>query len=347
MKRAIHLSVALIASYASLMGCSSGDEDDSNTPSFTSSPGTKASVGAKYEYKVTTEDSNGDARTIVAKKAPKWLKLEDAGDGTATLSGTPTPVDTGKQAVELEVSDKDGATGQRFEIDVNSDFVANTIEDEFDGDTLSDIWHISDPLKDSSVVVADGLVHISVKGGVGHDLWVGEENTAPRILQNVENKDFGIEVKFDSVPTKQYQMNGVIAQETNDHFVRFELHHDGTSQRIYAASINGTNARIRHNKAVEGDPPNQLRIMRNGEFWTLQYSADGKKWTDAAAFSEPLKVTAVGLYGGNARGKDSPEFTSKADFFHNTDLSSLPNLQLPEAPISSEPEPDDDEGGDE
>ncbi len=339
MKRAIILSVVLAPRCATLVACSGGDDEDTNSPSFTSSPGTKASVGAKYSYKVTTKDSGDDTRTIIAKKAPKWLKLEDAGDGTATLSGTPTPVDTGAQAVELEVADKDGSNKQDFNIDVTSEFVANVQEDDFEGDTLNDFWRIDDPLKDSKVIVADGSVQIDVKGGVGHDLWVGAENTAPRILQKVDNKDFGIEVKFNSKPSKRYQMQGVIAQEKDDRFVRFELHHDGTNIRIYGASIDGKLARIRFNEVVKGDAPDQLRIMRNGEFWTLQYSAGGDKWVDAAAFSQPLKVTEIGLFAGNARGKDSPAFTAKADFFHNTDLSSLPNLQLPEAPGSSDDDP--------
>ncbi len=343
MKRVIHFSVLLAPIGLLLAGCSSeGEKDggDPNAPSFSSSPITKASVGTKYSYKVTTDDSNGDSRAINGTKLPKWLKLKDDGDGKALLSGTPTPVDTGKQAVELEVSDKDGHTAQKFDIDVSSDFVANATEDEFDGDKLNEIWQFYDPLNDSKLAVADSEVQISVPKGVAHDLWVGDEDTAPRILQQVENKDFGIEVKFNSEPTKQYQMHGVIAQETPDKFVRFELHHDGTQQRIYAASIDGTLARIRVNQVVKGSAPNMLRIMRNGEYWTLQYSAGGEDWTDAAAFSEPLEVSGIGLFGGNARGKDSPAFTAKADFFHNTDLASLPNLQLPEAPNGGEPEPE-------
>ncbi len=346
MKRATHFSLLLAPLALALAGCSKDDSDNGNdgapgAPTFSSSPVTTASVGTKYEYLVTTDDATGDPRTIAAPTLPAWLVLEDAGDGTAKLSGIPTPVDTGQQSVELQVSDKDGANGQNFQIEVTSDFVSNAVEDEFDGDTLNEIWQFYDPLQDSQLLIAEGEVQISVPEGVPHDLWVGDENTAPRILQQVDNKDFGIEVKFNSEPTKRYQMHGVIAQETPDKFVRFELHHDGTTQRIYAASIDGTVARIRVNQVVEGSPPNTLRIMRNGEFWTLQYAADGANWVDAAAFSQPLEVTGIGLFGGNARGKNSPAFTARADYFRNTDLSSLPSLQLPEAPGANPEEPKD------
>lgn len=51
---------------------------------------------------------------------PAWLALDDAGDGTATLSGTPDLVDLGDHAVTLTATDDQGAeTDQAFTITVS------------------------------------------------------------------------------------------------------------------------------------------------------------------------------------------------------------------------------------
>ena len=174
------------------------------------------------------------------------------------------------------------------------------------------------------------------KAGVAHDLWVGDEDTAPRILQQVDNKDFGIEVKFDSEPTKQYQMHGVIAQETNDHFVRFELHLDGTTpahlRRVHRRNDRAHPSQSRWSRATRRTCCASCATASSGRCSTRRTATT---WTDAAAFSEPLEVTGVGLFGGNARGKDSPAFTAKADFFHNTDLSSCPTCSCRRHPAGA------------
>ena len=50
---------------------------------------------------------------------PAWLQLTDHGDGTANLTGTPALTDLGAHAVELRVTDAQGAqTVLAFEISV-------------------------------------------------------------------------------------------------------------------------------------------------------------------------------------------------------------------------------------
>ncbi|HEX9985260.1 MAG TPA: cadherin domain-containing protein, partial [Thermoanaerobaculia bacterium] len=67
-----------------------------DAPAFTSVAVTAATEDAAYTYNVTTSDPDvGDTRTITAPTKPAWLTLVDNGDGTATLSGTPTNSDVG------------------------------------------------------------------------------------------------------------------------------------------------------------------------------------------------------------------------------------------------------------
>ncbi|HHW85844.1 MAG TPA: hypothetical protein GX400_06510, partial [Chloroflexi bacterium] len=84
-----------------------------HAPFFTSAPVTTATAGMLYTYAVATTDPDlpyGDALTITAPTLPAWLTLVDHGDGTATLSGTPSrpDLDFGNNQVVLRVTDRAG-----------------------------------------------------------------------------------------------------------------------------------------------------------------------------------------------------------------------------------------------
>ncbi len=81
------------------------------TPVFTSSPLTSVVVGQNYVYNITVNDpdlSYGDHLEIVEEfvgALPAWLTLTDNGDGTATLSGTPSMADVGAYTIPIEAED--------------------------------------------------------------------------------------------------------------------------------------------------------------------------------------------------------------------------------------------------
>jgi hypothetical protein len=90
-----------------------------NAPVFTSTAVTSATQDAAYTYNVTTTDADaGDTLTISSGTLPGWLTLTDNGDGTATLSGTPTNADVGTADITLTVSDGTASTDQAFTITV-------------------------------------------------------------------------------------------------------------------------------------------------------------------------------------------------------------------------------------
>ena len=92
-----------------------------DVPQFTSTPVTFVAEDAAYTYNITATDMDaGDTLTITGT-SPEWLTLTDHGNGTATLSGTPTNDEMGEHAVELVVTDSEGATdSQSFTILVNN-----------------------------------------------------------------------------------------------------------------------------------------------------------------------------------------------------------------------------------
>ncbi|MFN3446401.1 MAG: putative Ig domain-containing protein, partial [Bacteroidia bacterium] len=98
------------------------------TPSFSSTPVTSVVAGQPYSYAVTVNDANipyGDTVDILGAGLPAWLSLVSTGNGTATLSGTPTLADVGVYEIGLEAEDiyHHGTTAhvhQHFDLAVNA-----------------------------------------------------------------------------------------------------------------------------------------------------------------------------------------------------------------------------------
>jgi hypothetical protein len=93
--------------------------DVNDAPSFTSTAVLASAEDTTYSYGITTSDPDaGAGLTITAPTLPAWLTLSDNGDGTATLSGTPTNAEVGAYAVSLQVSDGSLQDTQSFMITV-------------------------------------------------------------------------------------------------------------------------------------------------------------------------------------------------------------------------------------
>jgi hypothetical protein len=85
-----------------------------DVPLFTSTAPVGATQDTAYGYSVTASDVDaGDSLTITAPTKPAWLSLTDNGDGTATLSGTPSNAEVGNHSVVLRVSDSGGAFNEQ------------------------------------------------------------------------------------------------------------------------------------------------------------------------------------------------------------------------------------------
>ena len=90
-----------------------------NAPTFSSTAVTDAEEGVVYTYDVVASDVDAaDVLEITAPTLPSWLTLTDNGDGTATLTGTPTAAEIGDHAVSLQVSDGTDTALQDFTVTV-------------------------------------------------------------------------------------------------------------------------------------------------------------------------------------------------------------------------------------
>jgi len=106
-----------------------------NAPTFTSTAVTAAHQDALYSYAITTDDPDMSDSLTFAAVAPAWLSLTATGNGTATLSGTPTKVRT--YDVTLQVSDGTASADQKFVITMDDDDSVITVDDKVVKDEVS------------------------------------------------------------------------------------------------------------------------------------------------------------------------------------------------------------------
>ncbi|MBE9563345.1 MAG: hypothetical protein IMF12_10850, partial [Proteobacteria bacterium] len=92
-----------------------------DAPIFTSTEITIIDEDSLYNYSVITDDVDvGDSLTITALTKPSWLNFTDNGDGTATLTSTPTNDEVGSFNIVLQVNDATVNVEQSFTITVNN-----------------------------------------------------------------------------------------------------------------------------------------------------------------------------------------------------------------------------------
>src|SRR5918996_3617041 len=200
---------------------------------------------------------------------------------------------------------------------------ASIRSDEFDAAALDTaVWRFVDPVGDATLTMNGSQAVISLPAGVSHDLWTGV-NTAPRLLQDVPDQDFEIEVKLDSTMGSAYQLQGIVVEQDADDLLRLEVHHDGSATRLFAAVVEGGVASTAHYSTVASGSPAYLRVKREGNQWTLTHSRDGIDWTSAASFTHTMTVASIGPFVGNSGGS-APAFEGKVDYFRVVSATPVP-----------------------
>lgn len=213
------------------------------------------------------------------------------------------------------------------------------VSDDFNEKTLDrTIWKLINPRRDATLAMIgtftrDAWLCISVPGSSIHNIWE-DGNHAARVMQPVRDTDFEIEVKFESGVSQKYQMQGVLIEQDEDHFLRLEFHGDGVGTRLFAATFAPGSADtlepyVRLTQRIIDQPnvaPLYMRVRHLGDRWTLFWSRDGVDWSAAVSFRHDLSVTKAGVYAGNAAsgGQAPPAHTACFDYFFNTERPITP-----------------------
>jgi regulation of enolase protein 1 (concanavalin A-like superfamily) len=198
------------------------------------------------------------------------------------------------------------------------------VSDDFSAASLnSSLWTVTDHAGDGTVTTTgtgttDARLALSVPGGAPHDAWAS--NSSLDVMQPISDADFAVEAKFDSVPTKKYQDEGVLVQQDASNWERFSLYSDGSKLYAFGASTVGATSTQRLKVAVAAGTSLWLRVARQGSTFTMSYSPSGSSWQTIGSFSQALTASTVGVYAANAQPTASaaaPAFTSLVDYFFN------------------------------
>ena len=193
------------------------------------------------------------------------------------------------------------------------------VSDDFRNGVLdAQLWEVVDPHGDGTVELVgaetpDARLLLSVPAGTKHYAW--STNTTLRVMQPAADEDFEIEVKFESEPTENYQGQGLLVEQDESNYIRFDVYSNGSSLRVFSAKISNGSPSVEVNEAIASAAMTFLRLGRTGDQWTARYH-DGANWVTATTFSHPLAVSSVGVFASN--NDPNPAYTAVVDYFFNT-----------------------------
>jgi len=202
---------------------------------------------------------------------------------------------------------------------------APPVSDDFNWCALQlDRWTVVDPVGDCEIEIigagtGNAQLQFVLPAGSEHDGWIGSNHIA-RVVQNVDNADFTVEVKIDSPVTQVYQGAGIIVLEDDTRFIRCEWHRAPDGPKFFIASVLGASATVHHYANAPAGAPIWLRLARTGNNWTASYSTNGTTFSNIGSFSSTLAVSQLGPYAlnaGTAPGNE-PAFSALIDYFFNT-----------------------------
>ena len=203
--------------------------------------------------------------------------------------------------------------------------------DDFAACEVDSRWTWVNPLDEDNVQLSlrGDQIAITVPGGdataPAHNVWTTGID-APRLMQPSNDTDFTVEAKFDSAIEGFLAMQGILIQQDEDTFLRFEFHARQANEiNVYAVTIDGDQAKPRKTTVVpiadsSASVPMYMRIVRTGAKWEQWYKmGQAGEWVKSVDFEFAVEVNQVGVYAGNTRFKGNlPTHTAVVDYFFNT-----------------------------
>ncbi len=256
-------------------------------------------------------DANGDTLSAVL--------ISDVSNGTLTLNGDGsfnyTP-DTGFYGADSFVYRADDGTGQSSDVTVTisvNETAGELASDDFSGASLDPKWSLEGPGGSASVQTSgvESYMELVVPTGT-FNAW--NTNTSVRAIQEIANGDLGLEARFLSNPDGNYQNHGILIEQDETNFIRFDVYHDGSSLHLFGATTSNGSSSVKFNITISEGNAEYLRVNRTGDSWTFEYSSDGVNWNTAGSYNHAMTVTGTGPFGASQSGG----YTAEIDYFFNT-----------------------------
>lgn len=231
----------------------------------------------------------------------------------------------------IRSADELGNEAQSADATFTTDIYSDLYSTDFNSCELDDLlWEFIDPLGDATVTVNGQQLELSVPGGVSHHFPNPSTNNTPRLMQRIANKNFSLEVKFDSAVSQPIETQGVLIEDDENNYVRFFFEYTKAGEvKAFAVYVkNGTQVK-NQNKVVSATPtaPLYLRVQRTGNTWSWQFSTNGTNYTNGGNQSHAISVLKAGVFVGNSPNStttDQPSHTAVVDYFFNANDPIVP-----------------------
>ena len=194
------------------------------------------------------------------------------------------------------------------------------VSDNFDSPSLNTtLWTFVNPTGDAVLTMNGSAATINLPAQTTHDPWTGG-NGSVRLMQNISNSNFQVQVRFQSNVEIGNQDEGILVQQDANDFLRLDVLNDGTNVRLFAAGIEGNNATVFTSGVINvSQAPIWLQLQRTGNNWVGAWSTDGVNFNAGFSANFALTVNSIGPFAGNANSdvSNSPAFTAIVDYFFN------------------------------
>lgn len=252
--------------------------------------------------------AGGEIVTVTAKPKSGYAFSEWSGD----LTGNSNPA-----AIRID--------GNKT---VKASFVAVTNaspkSDDFSQCGLdTNVWTFVNPSNAGSYNMTGTAIQLEVPAGVAHTMW-GDNRDAPRIMQDTMNHDFTVDIKFETIPSEKYQIEGLLVEQDEENWLRFDFFRGESKLIMFAGgTIGGKTKNFQSTTVTVGadDTEIYMRVRRVGDSWTQSYMLASTSWISADPVNQTLEVASTGVFAGNQppeTGIPAPAFMSQADYFMNT-----------------------------
>ncbi|MEM7236899.1 MAG: Ig-like domain-containing protein, partial [Pseudomonadota bacterium] len=271
---------------------------------------TTLAIDVEADLLANDSDANGDILSLTSFTAPSNGTLVDNSDGTLTY--TPNAGYLGPDSFTYTVSDGSASTTAVVTIGVIPPPVLSS--DDFGDAALESIWTMEGPegsIAELAIVGDERFLELTTADGE-HDLW-NTSTGATRLMQAANDEDMTLEVRFLSEPAERFQMQGIVVEQDESNWLRFDVYSDGNVLRIFAASTVEGASSARISSIIPSGAASHLRVERDGDNWTLLISSDGVEWAAAGSFVHSLTVSKAGVFAGNIDGASG--YTAQIDYF--------------------------------
>jgi hypothetical protein len=223
------------------------------------------------------------------------------------------------------------------------------VAEDFNASSLNlSQWTIFNPAGDGNLSMTGTQLQLNVPAGSNHDPAFGGANNSMAVLQSIANADFTVTVKFDSIPTRENQFEGILVTQDPASYLRFQFGSSASTLFVTASQI------LSHNETTVVDNPIALpsgttslwlRVQKNGTSWIETWSADGTTFNTAGTFTQTLAAANIGPFAGNynATINSAPAFTALVDSFASAsgsvsgNVTERPRAQRPRVRRASAP----------